>query len=170
MKKMNKKADERVLSIYLFIIYTIVAVGIVSGVLLFYNPLDVRELEAGILSNKVIDCLVEQGFLDESIGVLDKDFKLLEKCGFDFIDNSEIYGDIQYGVKVKLSDFESGEPLGEEIRAGNQDFFEYCDAEGKKIPKCDKRALYVLNKEGGGKYSEVLMEVSSVVGKVKEGG
>ena len=46
---MNKKAGERILSIYLFIIYIIVGVGIVSGVILFRSSsLDVREIEAEI--------------------------------------------------------------------------------------------------------------------------
>jgi len=79
---MNKKAGEKVLSIYLFIIYIIVSIGIVSGVLTFYGPLDVRGVESGILTDKVIDCLVEQGEL--------KEFNL-ENCGFDFKDNSQIY-------------------------------------------------------------------------------
>ena len=163
-RKMNKKADERLLSIYLFIIYIIIAVGIISGVLLFYGPLDVRSLEAGILSNKVIDCLVEQGIIKPN--VLDGNFDLLKECGFDFIDNSEIYGDVQYGVKVKLSDFDTKVFLGE-IFAGNQNFLEYCGVEGEKIPKCNKKALYILDREGS-EDREILMEVSSAVSKVKE--
>ena len=79
----NKKAGERVLSIYLFIIYIIVAVGIVSGVLLFFSSsLDIRKAEAEILGDKVIDCLVEQGGLKP--GVLGWDN--LDECGFDFKD------------------------------------------------------------------------------------
>ena len=55
MKKINKKGGERVLSFYLFIIYIIVLIGIVSGVVLFRgSALDVRELEASILTDSLL--------------------------------------------------------------------------------------------------------------------
>jgi len=162
---MNKKADERVLSIYLFIIYTIVAVGIVGGVLLFYGPLDVRSLEAGVLTDKVIDCLVEQGEL--------KEFDV-EGCGFDFKDNTGIYeGKEQYYIRAELYDFDScarsngvlecSDKLKENIELGRKDYFEYCELKGDKLPKCNLKEVYIL--EGGAKR---LLRVYGVVGKVKD--
>ncbi len=135
----NKKAGERVLSIYLFIIYIIVAIGIVSGVLLVYGSgLDVREAEAGILSDRVIDCLTEQGVLNES--VFDKNFNLLEFCNFDFSEE-------EYGVGIELSDFNSGEKLKENMDFGRNDFLEFCGLKGDKIPKCSEKEVYVLREE-----------------------
>ncbi len=157
---MNKKAGERVLSIYLFIIYIMVGVGIVSGVIIFYgSPLDVRELEAGILNDKVIDCLVRQGELNGE--VLKEDFDLIDFCKFDFRDNTEkCDGEEQYGVLIKLYDFDSSEKLREDIKVGRKDFLEYCNAEGKKIPKCNTDAVYVLNNGEG-----VIIQITSSVGK-----
>jgi len=145
----NKKADERVLSIYLFIIYVIVAIGIVSGVLLFYGSgLDIRKVEASVLSDKVIDCLVEQGRLREN--VFGKGFDLLGFCGFDFKDNSGDSGDSgeeEYAVSVGLFDFDSGEELGEELVFGREDFLKYCGLKGDRIPKCDEKQVYVLSSD-----------------------
>ncbi len=168
----NKKGGERILSIYLFIIYIIVSVGIVSGVFLFYGSgLDGRVAEAGILSDKVIDCLTEQGKLHEN--VLKDNFDILKFCKFNFEDNSGLYkGNEQYGVRVELFDFDfcnleedkivcSNEI--KKIEAGRYDFLEYCDLEGEKIPKCDKKEIYVLNNGMG-----VLIKITGVAGQTEK--
>ena len=158
---MNKKAGERVLSIYLFIIYIIVGIGIVSGVIIFYGPLDIREIEAEVLTDKVIDCLVDQGQLKE--GVLESDFDLMEECKFDFRDNTQKYeGEERYGVSVKIYDFDSIKLKKELSKVGREDFLEFCGSEGKKIPKCNKKELYVLDGE-----DKVLLSVVSAIGKVQ---
>jgi len=158
----DKKAGERVLSIYLFIIYIIVGIGIVSGVIIFYGSgLDVRELEAGILTDSVIDCLVDEGELDGEVLNRGKEFDLMSRCKFDFRDNTEKYGgEERYGVKFEVSEFDS-EILKNEISAGRTDFLEFCGSEGDKIPKCDLKEVYVLNNKN--KY---LLRVQSAVGKV----
>jgi len=168
----NKKADERVLSIYLFIVYIIVCVGVVSGVILFYGAgLDVRIAEAGILSDKVIDCLIEKGNLNEN--VLKDNFNLLNFCNFDFKDNSGFYkGDEQYGARIELFDIESCNKeedkiiCSNEIKnivAGRSDFLQYCGLVGEKIPKCDKKEIYTLS---NGK--KILMKIVSSVGQIEK--
>jgi len=157
---MNKKAGERILSIYLFIIYMIVGIGIVSGVIIFKDSdLDVREIEAGILSGKVIDCLVEQGKLRIDF---DADFDLIGECDFNFKDNTKKYqGEERYAVKVESFDFNS-ESLKSKIEAGKTDLLSYCGLEGEKIPKCNLKELYVLKGE-----EKILLKINSVVGKVE---
>ena len=165
----NKKAGERVLSIYLFIIYIMVSIGIVSGVVLFYGSgLDVRTAEAGILTDKVIDCLTEQGRLHENI--LKDNSDLLAFCKLNFKDNSGLYqGDEQYGVRVEFFDFNSCNKEGDKIvcsneikkiEAGRNDFLKYCDLKGDKIPKCDKKEVYVLNNKEG-----ILIKITGAVGQ-----
>lgn len=163
----NKKADERVLSIYLFIVYIIVSIGIVSGVILFYgSPFDVRIAEAGVLNSKVVDCLVEQGKLKQS--VLVEGFDLLNTCHLNFKDNIQKYkGEVQYAVDIKLfdlsscSNFRCLNPINE-FEFGEKDFLQYCDAGGKKIPKCNTEAVYVLNNE-----KAMVLQVTSAVSKVE---
>jgi len=147
--KMNKKADERILSIYLFIIYILVSIGIVSGVLLVQGSgLDVRKVEAGILADKVIDCLVYQGNLSSE--VFSGNFDLLSFCGFEFRSDDE-----EYGVQIMVGDVEE--------KYGREDYLEFCDLKGVKIPKCETREVYVLNKGEG-----VDLKVVGVIGKVNK--
>lgn len=157
-----KKAGERVLSIYLFVIYIIVSVGIVSGVLMVYGqPLDVRELEAEILTDEVIDCLVEQGKLEKVFW--DTSIDLIEVCKFDFRDNTAKYqGEERYAVEVRLYDFETNELKKALPIAGENNFLELCSAEGDKIPRCNQKEIYVL-------YGQIkfLLKINSAVAKVQ---
>lgn len=154
----NKKADERVLSIYLFIIYIIVAIGIVSGVLLFYGALDIREVEAEVLTDKVIDCLTEQGKL--KTGVLE--WENLDNCKFNFKDNSQKYdGEEQYYVQIEFYDFDNSKEIRSSIEKGRKDFFQYCELDGDKLPKCNMKEIYILNNG-----DKILLRIYSVVGKV----
>jgi hypothetical protein len=175
MTMKNKKADERLLSIYLFIIYTIVSIGVVSGVVLFHgSALDVREVEAGILNDKIIDCLVEEGELINE--VLDSEFDVSEFCKIKPADNSVAYsGEEQIGVRIRLFDFESCVKLEDEVKTsctndlmedieiGRTDFFGFCDLEGDKIPKCSEKNVYVLN-DG----ERIVLNVLSAVRKVEK--
>ncbi|MDP3026935.1 MAG: hypothetical protein Q8N63_04450 [Nanoarchaeota archaeon] len=158
----NKKGGERILSIYLFIIYIIVSIGIVSGVIIFYGqPLDVGNLEAEILTDSVINCLVEQGGLKE--GVLDDSYDLLKDCKFDFRDNTRKYeGDERYAVKVELYDFNTNELKKTLPIAGDADFLSYCSSEGDKIPRCNEKQVYVLYGQ-----TKFLLKITSAVGKVQ---
>ena len=161
---MNKKAGERILSIYLFIIYIIVGIGIVSGVLIFKgSDLDVREIEADILSDRIIDCLVEQGRLRGDF--FDADFDLTKKCGLDFKDNTEKYqGEERYGVWVGLYNFD--EPFVstiKQIESDKKGFLELCKSKGDKITVCNTEELYVLDNLGD-KY---LLKILSALAKAE---
>lgn len=162
----NKKAGQRILSIYLFIIYVIVAGGIVSGVILLRgSSLDVREIEASILTDKVIDCLVKQGRLKEDF--FKADFDLLVECNFNFKDNTKKYeGEERYAVRVESFDFDNKkaeENVEVGIEVGKTNLLTYCGLEGEKIPKCDVKQLYVLNNLG----DKILLKITSAVGKVE---
>lgn len=172
---MNNRGDERLLSIYLFVIYIIVAIGVVSGVLVFYgSPLDVRTVEAGILNDKIIECLAPQGNLNSEL--LNENFSLTDFCNLNFKDNTQkSAGDEQYAVKLDLFNFESCLKEGsdgkvkcdesgmiKEITTGKMNFLEFCFARGDKIPQCSKKEIYLLNNEKG-----VLLRIVSAVGKIE---
>lgn len=173
-RPINKCADERLLSIYLFIIYIIVSIGIVSGVLVFHGAgLDVREIEAEILSDKIIDCLVNEG---ELVGeVLNEDFNLEEFCNIELNDNTEGYnGEEQIGIEVRIFDFDScykdeedkiicADNLRSKIEVGRKDLFGFCNLEGDKLPRCSEEYIYVSNNEKG-----VMLKVLGVVRRVEQ--
>jgi hypothetical protein len=86
--KMNNRGS-KILSVYWFAILVIVAVGIVAMVITFYGkPYDVREAEAGIMINKIADCL------SDSEGKL-KPVSDLEECHLDFGEKKEFYVEIE---------------------------------------------------------------------------
>ena len=75
----NKKAGEKLLSIWWLFIIAMVGIGIVFGVSMFYSAeIDVRKVEAEILSDKISDCLFEQGILIDSL--LESDFDIFQEC------------------------------------------------------------------------------------------
>ena len=167
MIKMNKKADERLLSVYLFIIYIIVATGFVSGVILVYgSALDIRLEEARVLNEKIIGCISDNGNLRNEI--FDSNFNLEIFCNLDLKDNTQKYeGEEQYGIKIEISDL-NGNKINESFY-GRKDFLEFCDVDGNKIPKCNEEQIYsirTIDYSGEKKEQGVLLKIISAVGKV----
>lgn len=87
---MNKKADERLLSIWMFLSWIIIGGGLVWGVALFFSSsVDVRQSEANILNQRIADCLTS----DFNISKFDSNFDLFSKCALrkNIIENSDFY-------------------------------------------------------------------------------
>ena len=79
---MNKKGGEKLLSIWWFFVLIIVGVGVVVGVIMHFGAeVNTKGLEARILSDKILNCVSERGFLKEK--VLEKDFDILGECGLE---------------------------------------------------------------------------------------
>ncbi len=138
MNNWNKRG-EKYLSVYWFAILVIVAVGISAMVIIFYGkPYDVREIEAGILINKIVDCLSNaDGTLNAEIN----NENFLNKCHL-------VLGD-EYYLEI--------DPFG--IKQGNFNLKDYC-GKGESVV-CVKRNVYLLDEEN----REVIIKILSVVGK-----
>ena len=76
----NKKAeDERILSPVFFVMLVVIGIGIVSGYVIFYSDdVNVNSDEAEILSNRIIDSIVSNGYLNER--VLDDSFDIFNEA------------------------------------------------------------------------------------------
>lgn len=147
----GKKGDEKLLSIYWFVILIIITIGIVAGVLhVFGSNVDVRMAEAGLLRDKIVECLVDKGELVRNLP------DSLKECKIDLNDNTEKYKDReQYAVKLELYD----ENLNflEERKFGNTAFFavacydcyERANEFNEKAPRGEDVTLYVLDKGKG---------------------
>ncbi len=138
---MNKIGGERVLYFYWFFIFVIVAVAMVVAVGLFYsNPADVRKVEAGLLGDKIVDCLIDGGEIKE----FDKD---LNFCNLNFEDSH--YDDEQYYFLISIYNFDNLDEKILEIEEGNDFFRESCGLDKKrKLPQCSDKKVYALNKGG----------------------
>ncbi len=166
--RMNKKGDERVLSIYWFLMFVIIAIGIGSAVVLFYGkPLDIREKEASILSDKIIGCIVEKGILKPEALEGIKEGKIEGECNLYFNDNSlpTYSGKQEYFVRIRV------EKTGDEGRDydahyGDMNFEPFCGQKDSRIniAFCSMKRFYALNEKG----EFVLVEITSAIGKVEQ--
>ena len=159
--KMNRKGDERILSLYWFLMFGIIAIGVGTGVVLFYgHPMDVREKEASILMDKVAGCYLTKGELRaESLDI--QPGNLESACRFNFADvtNGEYKDKIQYYVSVNIQE------RNYSLFYGNPEFVKFCEQKQSKInvPYCVRKKMFVL-------YNNelVLLEIKSVVRKVEQ--
>lgn len=179
---LNKKG-EKLLSIWWFFVIAVVGAGITAGVLIYYSAsVDMRGAEAELLSEKIFDCVVEEGFLIE--GLLEESFDVFEECKLKeevFEDGSFFYFHIRIfdeaGDLIKVFD-ESGDLVREEIKEGDVSFEDDCeiqeeDEEGKKVrakyyPKCVRKKKIIWYYSNGIKEGEleILTASNQVGGKI----
>ena len=127
--KRNKKGS-KILSVYWFVILAIVAGGIITIVLIFYGkPYDVRNIEAEIIVNKIVDCLSDEGKLRTEIN----NKNILQECSF------VLNGDFYFEVL--------------EIKQGNFNLKGSCGKAENIV--CVEKKVYLLT-EGGGEVIKIL--------------
>jgi hypothetical protein len=151
----NKKGGERVLSFYWMVILVLIAIGIVSGVYIFFSkPMDVRQTESILLTDKLINCFIENGVLKEVKGEIDR------TCGIDMNDKTGSYNNVQYYIEVKIN----SNPVTI-FKKGDESYRAFCGQEKSRIniPYCTKRKVMAL--QNG---NLTLVEIIGVVGKVKQ--
>lgn len=171
--KKNSKGSDKVLSVYWFLALIIIAGGIVAMVFSFYHhPYDVREIEANLLTNKISDCLSQNGNLNPNLiddkGNFSKEFKnnFLSECNLNF-DVEETWGkDEQYYVEINFYKEDSKIPIFV-IKKGNGNWKKDCSIFKKekydKSVRCNNRTFYSLN--GENIYS---IKILSVVRKTEK--
>jgi hypothetical protein len=72
----SKKGGEKVLSIWWFFCLAFVGAGIIIGVLMFYSAeMNVNNLEADTLANRIADCISDNGYLKEM-----QNFDVYKEC------------------------------------------------------------------------------------------
>ncbi|MCK5603473.1 hypothetical protein KAR91_16430 [Candidatus Pacearchaeota archaeon] len=135
---MNKVGDEKVLSIWWFFVLALVAAGVAAGVFMFYSaPFDVRELESGILVDKVFDCMNDNGYLRSD--ALLEGFDIYFSCNIErrvFFEDGALYY-----LSIEISD---SEDLLYSNYSRVDDLRKNCLVEKsiktKDFPKCDIRS------------------------------
>lgn len=158
MKKMNnflnnKQGGEKIFSIWWFFIIALVGLGIVMGVWIFYSAdVDVRQAEADMLYERIANCIINNGFIDNALG---ENFNVFEKCHISeelFNQSSAFY------FRFNISD-ENGNALGKRVSAGTN-MEVNCDLmignpeeedrqNAEEFPKCAKKQERVLYYDDG---------------------
>jgi hypothetical protein len=149
----NKKAAEKIISVYWFVILFLVAGAIVYMVSSFYGkPYDIRGIEAELLVDKAADCVSYGGYLREE--VLTPEFKdnFLARCGITF-EVEDAYGwrqEEQYFLQINFYDFNSYPNSDSlfEVSAGNFNLKDFCNIKSDTSPVCLEREVYALSKAG----------------------
>jgi len=146
---MRKKGAEKILAVYWFAILLIVAGAIAYMVSSFYgNPYDIRDIEAGILTDKIASCVGDGGYLREDFFTPDFNENFLEKCGLT-LQTEDTYGwkNNQYYLKLSVRNFNSFDDPFLEISEGTSSLGDFCGLEGATNPYCLKRSFYVIDKQ-----------------------
>jgi hypothetical protein len=169
---MNKKGGEKVIAVYWFAILFIIAAAVVYMAAIFYGaPYDIRELETTLLSDKVADCLVNGGYLDQDIFNENFQNNFLELCGVSFKTEDSYEWNLrgQYYLELDIYNFSTyneGASYIESISDGNAELKEFCnfDLNEKNFPVCLEKDLYVLDKEN----NQYIIKIISVVNKFEK--
>jgi len=106
MNLKNKKGatGEAILMVYRIILVSFIALIVLGTAAIFYDyEIDVRNVEAEILTKKIIDCLAPSGELSLASFPKDKENKLLDYCR---IENTD-----RFYVNIKIVDVEQNKIL-----------------------------------------------------------
>ena len=153
----DKKAGEKILSIWWFFVLAFIGLGVVGAVVVFASAeFDIKEIEAGMLADRVADCIVERGILNKNFINQGSSFELFKNCNIneDIIKNSQ-----NYYLEISAYDFSSCNVNGEctkkieklNFSAGMNTFPKDCKIkekvmEAQAFPRCSEKTIFVLNK------------------------
>ena len=137
----NKKAELQIaLSAWWFFMIVIIGAGIVISASIYYaTDIDVKWLEADILSEKIMDCVVDNGYFVESVSE-----KIYNECGLE--ENLFIKGS-NYFFKIWVN----GEMI---LGGGDYSIEKNCEVKGagigvtKYFPICSEKNMIAWNDEG----------------------
>jgi hypothetical protein len=169
---MINKKGEKLLSLYWFLILTIIVVGVVIMVKTFYgNPYDVRTLEAEILNNHISNCISSGGRMNTLLiwpgtGQYQESFKdtFPDKCKIDLAGHNE-FDPIEYYVEVNLYNKFEKKSFATFFN-GNKNWIGDCQASNqyKNLAVCFNSTFYSSDNVG----NLYRVEVLTIVHKIKE--
>lgn len=138
---LNKKgAEEEIISIWMFIVWAVIFVGISASLYMFYsNQTDVRSNEANILYSRIIGCISQQGKL---VPGFDNNFDFFSECGLSkkIIESEEKY---YFSVDVYKTNDEVLYSVDEGARG--LDVLCKSGARGRNVPRCLQKTVYLLD-------------------------
>lgn len=138
----NNKRAEKLFSLWWFLILAVVGGGIIVGVLIFFSAdVDIRGLESLVLSDKLTNCLIRQGYVIDEF--FEEEFDIFKTCGI----SKEILNSENFYLRITLLKEEGGDII-KEIYAGARSFEEDCKIGERLIarhfPKCTENKEKVM--------------------------
>jgi len=172
--KINKLGTDKILSMYWFVILTIIAGGIFAMVYNFYGaPYDVREVESEIFAEKIADCISQNGIIYSGFFIENKfnssiNETFTKTCNFNFrVEEGYGEGEIQYFYEIEFYSVNDLINSKFSFYDGNNNWKNDCfikkenNKEYIKLIKCTEKRFYALNEKG----EQYLIKILSVIGK-----
>lgn len=175
----DKKGADKILSLYWFVIIIIISGGVIAMAYNFYGaPFDVRDLEVGVFSDQVANCISQNGMMnnflyDESGFKDDANVNFLENCGLTFDTESTFDGEMQCMVYADFYKVGDTENSVFEIKQGNLNFLGECyikstsDEDYSSLVKCDEDRIYVLDDYGNQYLVKIITAIKKADKNVK---
>lgn len=150
------KLGEKLLSVWWFFVLGVIGGGIVIGVLIYSSAdVSVKEVEADILYERIIDCIVDNGYLNEI--VLKNDFDIFETCNLNksvFGRGSNFYFNISGNMEEEnIINISEGASFENECQISIDE-----ETKAKHFPQCSKHKINVLHE---GKNIELIILTAS---------
>lgn len=168
----NKKASDKIISVYWFAILIIVSGAIIYMTAIFYGaPYDIREVEANVFASKIANCLSDKGkirgdVISDGKFVLTED-NFLEICRLRF-NTEETWKDVQYFSDIEFYSVNNLNQPIYSLSAGNKNFASACniDEEGKKkLVQCVEKRMYSVGENIQDQY---LIKITSAIRKTEK--
>lgn len=143
MLKINKNADSRLLTPWLFFILILIWFIITIGVFVFFSSnADIRFNEAKAMSDKLVYAMIDGGYFEK--GVLDSNYDILNQAEINqkLLDNG---GNFYFNISIYNKD-----KIEKSFVKGNGDFEIQCRLNGNKLAKCYEREFYAYDKASSG--------------------
>ena len=138
---MNKRGEERITFVWMFINWVIIAFAVSSGVfILFSVNADTREAQAEILGNLLSICFTEEGLLKEEL-FFGEDIDYFKLCDL----NKDLFNDKKFYGRISFYD-SNLEKIHEDIILGDSIFEVNCALPGDTQPRCVNNKLFVFYK------------------------
>lgn len=142
----GKKADEKILGFYWIVIFVVIAIAVVGATMVFFGfPSDIRQVEAKVLGDRLIDCIAENGGLKQDVlNKLSADGSNLEEvCGVIFSDS--FYMENQFYAEIEIE----GAKKIVFARDNSAKYIPLCGVENtESYPACYEKKLALLNEKG----------------------
>lgn len=140
----DKKGVEKLISVWWFFVLFIIGLGIVFGVMIYYSAETVvKKIEAESLYQRIFDCLVNNGYLNQRI--FENSFNVFEGCGL----NPDVFGKGSL-FYFKVSVYNENSLINE--KAYGASFEKECQivekVAAKRYPECSIRNQTVLDDKG----------------------
>jgi hypothetical protein len=152
----NKRGEEKIISVYWFIILLLVATGIIIMVNIFYgSPYDIRIIEAEILSENIANCVEQGGKFNSDLfsetEVFKEEFRdnFLEHCAITFQTQYD-FEEMEYYSEINITEKRNPKNLLFQIIEGNPNFKSDCDLDSKKHQKlvqCVQKEFFLKQNE-----------------------